>query len=139
MATIVLSDLAPSDAKHFSLGQFEIDVPTETDDLRLLAEANVHPWLHVELDEPEETDVVDTVPHVRPEDDPFSAQFEGELSDAEVDEPDPVEPLAVNAGLDQSEAIDVGFTGVTLAADTRDDDEPAPDNDKPAPQSRDQE
>ena len=53
MAKIELSNIAPSEAVHFSIGNVEFDVPFETDDRRVVVAANSHPWLKVTPDKQE--------------------------------------------------------------------------------------
>lgn len=134
MATILLSDLAPSDAKHFSLGQFEVDVPTETDDARLISEARTHPWLAVEVPEVEAEKVVDRTATLAPQDDPFSAEYTGEVHTFSAPDTTPIHPLAVQAGLDQSAPETAGFTDLTLAAaaDSNDEADTPPEDDAAA-------
>jgi hypothetical protein len=103
MAKISLSNLAPEDASHFSLGGAEFDVPAggfyETEDRDLIGNAGVHPWL----------DVSDDVP--------VSA-----VGPAEVAEDDGT-PLAVDAGLRQRTVKTVGRgddkVALTTAADDK--------------------
>lgn len=130
MAKIVLSDVAPKDdTLSFSLGQESgIEVPYETDDRELLANANAHPWLEVEYDETQEAGGVFIDNQLSPADDHLSAvndhsndpdavRAEIERRLAEVEDPT---PLAVRSGLDQNEPVSVGPVALTLAADEDD-------------------
>jgi hypothetical protein len=131
MANIVLSDLAPADVNQFSLANAEIEVPYETTDPEILANAAAHPWLDVEV----EAQVVD--PDSReafgPEDDGLSS-FNSIANDpdevaAEAARREVVysEPTAIDAGLDQGEPEYVGEgdfqVATTLAAVDEVDDE----------------
>lgn len=133
MANIVLSDVAPKDASHFSLANANFDVPFETDDPIVLANAEAHPWLKVERPEVEMLSGGFREVSVKPEDDALSAQ------NSVANDPDAVRaeqerraaeegtgtPLAVEAGLDQDKPQTVGEgdneVAVTLAADDSDD------------------
>jgi hypothetical protein len=98
MATIVPNDSAPADFHHLSLANAELDFssgPVESDDPVTISNAEAHPWVFVEYPEAEDT------------------------PEAEV--ADPIEPLAVDAGLNQNEAVTVDAGdgvdfAVTLAA-----------------------
>lgn len=108
MAKIVLSADAPDDAKTFSLGNDVIDVPTESTDPVLLANATSHPWLEVEApaDAPEpryrETGVDPTKDPLSAENPdsrlPFDADAIKAVEDAKLTE---LEPVALDAGADQ--------------------------------------
>lgn len=124
MAKIVLSDAAPEDAVHFSLGQFEIDVPHDTRNRDLISDAVAHPWLNVEYDEVEvlggegpSTANLANDPLAAGNDvsnDPEAVQAELDRREAEK------APLAVDAALDQDEPQTAGPVAITLAADDDD-------------------
>lgn len=137
MATkIVLSELAPADAKFFSLANDEIEVPFETNDTEIISNAVAHPWLDVEREE--SVDDFDAGSRTTfPADDPDLSKAndpEAVAAEREAREVEFAHATAIDAGLDQG---DVEFVGdedhevaVTLAADdSRDDaaaDEPQP-------------
>jgi hypothetical protein len=143
MAKIILSDEAPSDAKSFSLANANFDVPYETNDTVIVANALAHPWLTVERDE-SAAESTFREPSVRPEDDALSA------TNSIANDPEAVArfnaeqeaaagtPLAVDAGLDQNKAETVGEgdtkVAVTLAAD---DDATAPPRSRFTPTDKD--
>lgn len=128
MAKIVLSDTAPNEAKSFSLANANFDVPYDTTDPVVIANALAHPWLDVEFPKPFEVEGQFREPSVRPEDDALSsfnsvandpaavkAHFESLAEEVDTT------PLAVDAGLDQDKPVTVGEgeneVAVTLAAD----------------------
>lgn len=133
MAKIVLSDLAPAEAIHFSLGNAEIDLggksgkqSVETDDRELLSNAVAHPWLTVEVDPAEEAGGQFADPHVPAEEDPQSAAnqrahdaFDVEKIRAteEAKHPEAEAPVAIESGLDQTTEVKVGDVAETVAAD----------------------
>lgn len=127
MAQIVLSDKAPDEAVTFSLGNAEpFEAPYETDDQSVIAGAEAHPWLTVEVD-PEAVDKVEAPEqHVSPEDDALSAQNSVAFDPDEVakarEEAAEINPVAIDAGLDQDEVVESpGGVAKTLAADDADD------------------
>jgi hypothetical protein len=133
MAKIELSDVAPKDAKSFSLANTNFEVPYETNDPVVLSNADAHPWLVVTREEVLiEGSFRDT--QVKPEDDPLSLQNsvandpDAVRAALEGDEAD-VTPLAVQSGLDQDEPETAGEgdseVAVTLAADDTDSTKPA--------------
>lgn len=134
MAKIVPSELAPSEAVHYSLGNVEFDLggkseakSFETDDRVVIDNAVSHPWLNVEFDAAPELSVEAVDTRVRPEDDVLGA-FGPRANDAFDPEKikaaeaakveDAPQPLAIDAGLNQDEDIktDTG-AAETLAAD----------------------
>lgn len=133
MAKIVLSDLAPAEAIHFSLGNAELDLggksgkkSHETLDRELLSNAAAHPWLTVETDPGEEAGGQFADPHVAPVDDlqsaanqraadPFDPAKVRAAEEAKRTEAAAV--VAIEAGLDQSEPVKAGDVAETLAAD----------------------
>lgn len=138
MARIVPSELAPSEAVHYTFGEAEFDLggksdkaAFETTDRELLTNALAHPWLHVEFDEAEQLggEFIDNQVHA--EDDPFSAVGPGandafdpeKIKAAEEAKGTLVDRVALNAGLDQDEPVFHGSVAVTVAAD--DEHEPA--------------
>lgn len=124
MAQILLSDFAPTEAKHFSLANAEFDITGtgyETTDPKVIADAIAHPWLDVKFPEVK-TIVTDYVGQVRPEDDRLS-QMNDNSNDPEVAakaEADKgsstIDPVAIDAGEDQKKIIDEGGVAETMAA-----------------------
>lgn len=132
MAKIVTNELAPKDVKHFSLANANIEVPCETDDPVVLANASAHPWLTVEREPVPEVEGQFVDRQIKPEDDPMSylnddsnnpdavrAHFEDQQSEDAT-------PLAVEAGKDQNKPEVEGGVAVTLAADDTDSTDSAP-------------
>lgn len=125
MATIKSSDLAPSEAVHYSLANSEFDLggsgkkTFDTTDADVIANALAHPWLIVEYPKAD-APVGVYVNQIDPKADPLSARFEGTIEDA--DRPDsagettPIESVAVDAGEDQGEIVKSGRVAETLAA-----------------------
>ena len=130
MPKIVLSDDAPEGDLRFSLGNEEIDeVPYETNDPTVLANAEVHPWLAVEREEVEElSELAAQHLQVAPEDDVLSAQ------NSIANDPDEVrkalakdhesDPVAIESGLDQGDVVetDSGVAETVAAANQAGDD-----------------
>lgn len=131
MATIVPSELAPDEAVHYSLGGVEFDLggknstPYTTDERDLLANAESHPWLSVQYDAEDSVEPAFREPSVLPQDDILSAQgphandaFDPALIEAAEAAKwnGAVEPVAIDAGLDQSEPVVVDGVAETLAA-----------------------
>lgn len=138
MAKITHSDLAPSEVVHYDLAGVEFELggsgksSYETDDRRVLGNAQIHPWLVVEYDKVEliagkvRNSLAD-----RPDLDGLSDQsaeaksaFDPDAIKAIEESKEEVDKshLAVDANLDQGEAISVGSeetveVAVTLAAD----------------------
>lgn len=126
MPKIVLSDAAPEGDLRFSLANAEIEkLPYETSDPVVVANAESHPWLTVEYEKVEElADQSDPFPQTKPEDDVLGA------ANSVANDPDAVraeierrkagasDPVAIDAGLDQSDVV-VTASGVaeTVAAD----------------------
>lgn len=97
MAKIVHSDLAPAEVVHYSLAGAEFDLggrkkAFETDDREVISDARVHPWLSVEAD----------------------ASNAPAADDAPVEE---TQPVAIDAGLDQTKSVTTDEVAETLAAD----------------------
>lgn len=129
MAKILSSEAAPSEKVHYTFGTVEFDLggnakqSFETNDRDALANAEAHPWLTVER---EQVELVSGsyVEQLKPEDDHLTAVG------AEIDANDPdevrkaeeakadthVEPVALDAGEDQGEAVATGHVAETLAA-----------------------
>lgn len=132
MAKIVLATEAPDDLNSVSLANAVLDeFPYETDDPTVLANAVSHPFLAVEFDaagaearyretgvNPETDPLSASNPDSRI---PFDADAVAEIEDAKVED---LEPVAIDAGLDQDKAKSSGGVAVTLAAFD-------PQNDKP--------
>lgn len=131
MAKIVSSDLAPSGKVQYSLGgeSFELSGKSdsyETSNPELLRNVLTHPWLSVQYDRVEVVAPVFRNVSVEPKDDPLSAQSEAarlvndpkaiEAAEKAKLEP-PVQPVAIEAGLDQTEKVVEGGVARTLAAD----------------------
>jgi hypothetical protein len=131
MAKIVASDAAPEGKFRISLANEEIDkLPYESDDAVVLANAEAHPWLAVERPEVEELGVVAGDLQLRPEDDALSAQnsvaFDADAVKAALPTREDSDPVAIDAGLDQSKSVETD-SGVDLTVAAA-----ADDNDKPA-------
>jgi hypothetical protein len=130
MATIVLSDEAPTDegTLNFSLANAEFEAPFETNDPVVLAGAEAHPWLSVEYPESAVVEGSFREPHVPAAEDSQSAQNsianDPEAVAAALAEVDLTETgrLAVEAGLVQDTPQRVGNVATTLAADEADED-----------------
>lgn len=124
MATIVPSQEAPSEAVTYSLANetFELDAggSFETDNRAVISNANAHPWLEVEEDPALVTDAEDESDY-DPSKDALSAENSIAFDPVEVakarEEAASSQPVAIEAGLDQDEPVEVGDTAVTLAAD----------------------
>lgn len=138
MAKITHSDLAPDEVVHYDLAGVEFvlggsgKASYETDDRAVLTSAEIHPWLSVEYpkvdliqgqvrwnlaDHPELDPLSGVGPNAGIAYDPEEIQ-KVEEAKAEASK----SPLAIDANLDQGEAITVGEEGavpvdVTLAAD----------------------
>lgn len=131
MAKISHSEAAPSEAVHYSFAAAEFDLGGkskvfETDDASIISEAMAHPWLSVEVD-PATVVQGAYVEQIRPEDDPMSrvnsiANDPEAVKAAEEAKAEAwTQPVAIEAGLDQSKPVEVGQVAFTLAADTTDD------------------
>lgn len=146
MATIRPNDNAPAEAVKyiFPTATFDLDVDGsyETTDRDVLAQAEAHPWLAVEYEAVEEaayTRLSRSVPAVE---DPFTSvgpgagdAFDPEKVRAaeEAKAEDAVQPLAVDAGLDQSEDAVEGGVAESLSVDRESEEvAPVPVNDEPA-------
>lgn len=134
MAKIVASDDAPKGKFRFSLANVEIEkLPYTTDDVTVIANAEVHPWLKVEQDVSEELADVDfnPFPQTLPEDDVLSAQNskanDPKAVKAELDRRKALlggDVAAIDAGLDQNEVVETDSgVDLTVAADKADDKE----------------
>lgn len=123
MAKIVLSDTAPSGQTQFSTAQAEFEVPYETSDPDILANARVHPWLEVVEDEPDGVQTPDV--YVLPQTTRFDANdpeaVREELARRGLDEV-AASRVAIDAALDQDEPVTVepGIAVTTAAADAAD-------------------
>ena len=127
MAKIVLNDVAPKDQKSFSLANANFEVPYETTDPVVLANARSHPWLEVEEDAAKGVKAQFVDRQVKPEDDAHSAinsvANDPDAVRAALEERDDltVVPLAVESGLDQDKRKFEGRgddrVALTLAAD----------------------
>jgi hypothetical protein len=125
MAKIVLSDAAPSESIHFSFSAVEFDLKGKqtykTDDLEVITNATVHPWLDVTPDEgltsePQYVDQID------PKDDPLSAVNQQAndpkaIKAADEKAAEAANPVAIDAGLNQTKSVTTGDVAETLAAD----------------------
>ena len=134
MAKIVLSELAPSEAIHFSLANAEFDLggksdakAFETDDRVVIDNAVAHPWLDVEFPAVEEVafEALDTRipaaddsqgmygPHAN---DAFDPELIKAAEEAKIQ--DTPQPLAIDSGLDQDKEVKTeSGAAETLAAD----------------------
>lgn len=128
MAKIVSSEAAPSEAVHYTFAGAEFDLGSgksasfETNDLGVLQAAESHPWLTVEYPEVEMI-AGEFREQVKPEDDPLSfVNYKG--NDPEVVKADAearlkaesAQPVAIEAGLDQTKKVVTGDVAETLAA-----------------------
>lgn len=125
MAKIVHSDAAPAESVHYTFAAGEFDISGKkaftTKDPSLVAEAQVHPWLDVKIDE---ADLVigSYVETVKPEDDPLSAvnsiaNDPDEARKAEAAKAADFNPVALDAGEVQTQVVETGGVAETLAAD----------------------
>lgn len=117
MAKIVFSKDAPDDATEVGLGGVVIEPPYETDDPVILTNANVNPFLDVEVDT-EKVKPTYRDPNVDPKRDPLSAQHPRAaeaLTGAAAEETE-VFPTAIDAGLDQDKNKTAGDTALTTTA-----------------------
>ena len=136
MATIRPNDNAPSDSVKYIFPLETFDLAPggdfETDNRNTVAAAQSHPWLEVEIIQPEELASDRESRSVPYEEDvlaaPNSIAFDGdEVRRARGEQGEISAPrLAVESGLDQGEAVEHGDVAVTLAADetSTEDDEP---------------
>lgn len=128
MAKITLSADAPAEAVHFTFAGDEFDLSGkkkyETTDDAVIGNALVHPWLSVEFPEVE---IVQGAFHdqLAPEDDALTAKGRkvnpndpeaARAAEAAKTVDDSV-PVALDAGLTQTEVVTAGDTALTLAAD----------------------
>lgn len=126
MAKIVASDEAPKGAFRFSLANEEIEkLPYESTDPAVLANAEAHPWLVVERDEVEELSELAGELHPTADEDVLSAQnsvaFDPEAIKAALTEEAASDPVAIDAGLDQSKVVETeSGVDLTVAADEAD-------------------
>jgi DsbC/DsbD-like thiol-disulfide interchange protein len=132
MATIITNEHAPKEEATYILPTATFDLAQggsyETDDRRVLSDAEAHPWLEVEY-AAEETEVFErpskSVPY---EDDYLSAANSKAFDLDEVRRTEEAKyggdtnRLAVDAGLDQNEEVvsESGAFAYTLAGDDRD-------------------
>lgn len=129
MAKIVPSSVAPSQPFRLVLAATSFDLDGskktssyETDDPTVLANARAHPWVDVQY--PKADIVVGSyVPTTDPKDDPLSAQHEDarkaldpEAARAALTEQLAVNPVAIDAGLDQDKVVKSGPVAETLEA-----------------------
>ena len=129
MAKIVPSDLAPAEPFKIvvAYGSFDLDGSKktssyETDDYALIASAREHPWVTVEM-KAEEAFVPPHHTNLDPKTDPLSGQhpdaalaFDAEAARAAYEKEAAIAPVAIDAGLDQSEVIEAGPVDKTVAA-----------------------
>lgn len=125
MPTISHSELAPDAPVRYLLGQaeFQLDGRTknyETDDPDVVLNAEAHPWLSVAYPEVEQIEGA-YVEQVAREDDPLSALTSIANDPAEIRKVEEAKraaraPVAIDAGLDQEEKVEVGNTAVTIEA-----------------------
>lgn len=130
MAKIVSSEAAPNEAVRYSFAgaEFELEgegASFESTDSAVLGNAEAHPWLKVER-EPGEVVHGEYRDFLAPEDDALSAvnsvandpeAARAALPSSEEDD----ERVAVQAGRDQAEKVEVAGIAETIAADTTDD------------------
>ena len=125
VAKIVHSEDAPQEAVHYSFAAGEFDLggrkkSHETDDPSLISEANAHPYLDVQVEQVE-GQAGDFREQLDPKDDALSAQNSiandpDAVKAAQVEVVE-VQPVAIDAGLDQTEPVVEGGVAETLAAD----------------------
>lgn len=131
MPKFVLSDIAPKDQKKFTLGADEVEVPFETDDPVLAANAASHPWLVAEADKEQNEQPPSYVKYLAPEDDVLSsvnsiANDPDEVAKALAEREDVlVSRTAFDAELDQSKKVEAAGVAVTEAAAEDADPEPS--------------
>lgn len=130
MPQIELSELAPEGVTSFSLANANLEVPCESTDPTVLANADAHPWLIVKYDESAPIAGVFADNQVKPEDDPLSAvnsianDPDAILAANETREDlNPVR-LAVDASLDQNEVVVVGVGEAQIAETLASDEDP---------------
>lgn len=126
MAKIVHSEAAPSEAVHYTFVGVEFDLggrkkSYETDDAAVLSNAEAHPWLTVERETVEPIQGA-YVEQLRPEDDHLSSL------NSKANDPEAVRaaeeakreaadnPVAIEAGKDQTEVVETGGVAETVAA-----------------------
>lgn len=135
MAKIVHSDAAPAEKVHYTFAGVEFDLggsakkdqAFDSDDPTVLASAEVHPWLTVERD-PSDFVEGDYVQLLDPKDDVLSSlnsvanDPEAARRAKEAAGEDVPQPVAIEAGLNQSEpVVEAGVAETTAAAaDTTD-------------------
>lgn len=139
MATIRPNDNAPAEEVKYIFSADTFDLAPggsyETDDRDTLGGAETHPWLEVEYPTADEPAVTSESGSVAPEDDRLANQtpdaFDPEkVAAAEAEKAAAnTSPLAVEAGLDQTQPVTTGVPGhevdLTLAAaDGSNDDKP---------------
>jgi hypothetical protein len=127
MAKIELSNIAPSEAVHFSIGNVEFDVPFESDDRRVVVAANSHPWLKVTPDKEELISGTFREPSVLPKDDVLSEQNSIAFDPEEIKKVEEAKleveggRTAIEAGLDQTKVKETkDGTNLTIAAEEAD-------------------
>lgn len=136
MATIVPSDLAPSETVHYSFAGVEFDLggsgkgskkQFESTDPDVLSNAGQHPWLTVKADEKLAAVPTFREHGVRPEDDALGAQGPNAhmaFDPAEIEKIESAKAealdfvLAVDAGLDQDTDISIDADGQTEVGQT---------------------
>lgn len=128
MAKIVPSSLAPSEPLRFTLAATSFELggsktsAYETDDPDVLIEARIHPWLDVQVDKVEAVEGL-FVQQLDPAKDPLSSAHENArlATDPEAArkfqaEQLLIDPVAIEAGLDQDEKVEAGAIAQTFAA-----------------------
>lgn len=127
MATIRPNDNAPTETITYNFPEGYVDLGPgdefESDDRGLLASAASHPWLDVEYPEVDEEVYSRPSKSIPYREDPFSEYNDFSNDPEKVEETErgkydsTISPLAVEAGLDQSEEVVVDDrVAVTLAA-----------------------
>lgn len=127
MATIKPNENAPAEDVRYLLANEELVLApggsTDTEDRLVLAAALEHPWLEVEYDAAAFEAPPSYDPHVPRSEDPLTYENSEALKSpgtAAVQED--VQPVAIDAGLDQTKAVEEGGVAKTLAADETDTD-----------------
>lgn len=151
MATIRPNDNAPTEDVKYIFPTVTFDLPSggtyDTDDHSVLSFAESHPWLTVDYPEAQEAAFTRVSGSVPAQKDRLSALFEGEDANAAFDPEkvraaelakadENVQPIAIDAGQDQSEEVVEGGVAETLAVEREStpdetlvpvtDDDPAP-------------
>ena len=117
MAKLVPSDIAPEDFKVFSTAQITEELPYETDDPVVIDNALIHPWVDVDYGDVAVEAPPSTSTTLPPEEDVLSRiNSKADKAPADGVPTHEIDPVAIDAGLDQHESVSVGTVAVTTAA-----------------------